>query len=38
MRTYILYKICVHIQGQAEIPADFAKQLCVEPLAWGTCH
>jgi hypothetical protein len=25
------------VQGPAEIPDDFAKQLCVEPLAWGIC-
>jgi hypothetical protein len=25
------------IQDPAEIPDDFAKQLCVEPLAWGIC-
>jgi len=26
-----------HIQGPAEIPDDFAKQLWVEPSAWGIC-
>ena len=25
------------VQGPAEIPDDFAKQLWVEPLAWGIC-
>jgi len=27
----------LYIQGPSEIPDDFAKQLWVEPLAWGIC-
>ena len=26
-----------YIEGPAEIPEDFAKQLWVEALAWGIC-
>jgi hypothetical protein len=26
-----------NVQGVAEISDDFAKQSCVEPLAWGIC-
>jgi len=26
-----------NIQGAAEIPDDFTKQLSVEPLAWEIC-
>jgi hypothetical protein len=43
--SYILKVMAAHasetlvpiVQGPAEIPDDFAKQLRVEPFAWGIC-
>ena len=35
-KFHIWLTVC-EIHGPAEIPDDFAKQLWVEPLAWGIC-